>query len=1087
LAHVGNAAHHRWSCASSVLKLGGERGLAGPAALPLNTWTHLAGTYDGVALRLYVNSALVASQAFTGSIVTSTGALRLGGNNVWGEYFQGRLDEIRIYNRALSAGELQADMTTPVGGGTPPPNTPPTISTIAAQTVNEDTATGPLAFTVGDAETAASSLTLSASSSNPPLAPTSSIVFGGAGANRTVTVTPAANQNGGATITLTVSDGQLSTSTSFPLTVTAVNDPPTITSLANQTTTAGTAVGPLPFTVGDLETAAASLSVTGSSSNPAVVPDGNIALGGAGANRTVTLTPAAGQTGTTTITLTVSDGLATSSTAFQLTVTATPSGLVAAYSFNEGAGPTVTDSSGNNNTGTLGAGVTWTTAGRFGSALVFNGSSLVTVPASPSLNLSAGMTLEAWVYPTASLTSWRTALMKEQTGTFTYALYAGSPGNGPSAFINVGTTGSGERGVSAPASLPVNTWSHVAGTYDGATLRVYVNGGLVASQAVVGAPAASPGALRIGGNTIWGEYFQGRIDEVRIYTRALSQGEIQNDMTGAISGPPPDTTPPTVAVTSPVAGSTVFGTVSVSAAASDDVAIAAVQFFVDGALLGGPVTAPPYAVLWDTTSTTGDHVLTAAARDLAGNTSTSASVTVTVTQPDPSLVGQWGNVSDWPIVPVHATLLSTGQVLASDGQGLGQDARVWNPVTNTFTSAFSPGTNIFCAGHCGLPDGRVLVVGGHSGAHVGVPDANIFTPSTGNWTQMQPMAYQRWYPTATALPDGRVIVTSGEDNCNGCYALIPEIYSPQTNTWTQLSGASLSLPYYPHVFVLPDGRVLVSSTSEDSIVSQVLDIGAQTWSVVDPIPVDGGSATMFLPGLVMKSGTSADPDLPSRPSAATTYVLDTTQPSPIWEETAPMAYPRTYHDLTLLPDGNVLATGGGTTTDPVDPGGAVRPAELWSPATRTWTTMASLAVARLYHSIALLLPDARVLVAGGGRFFDPGDPSDQLNAEIFSPPYLFKGPRPVITSAPATANYGVTITVQTPDAARVAAVSLIRLSSVTHAFNADQRFVPLQFTIAAALNVQMPSSPNLAPPGYYMLFIVDTNGVPSVASFVKLQ
>jgi hypothetical protein len=332
-----------------------------------------------------------------------------------------------------------------------------------------------------------------------------------------------------------------------------------------------------------------------------------------------------------------------------------------------------------------------------------------------------------------------------------------------------------------------------------------------------------------------------------------------------------------------------------------------------------------------------------------------------------------------------------------------------------------------------------------------------------------------------------VLVVSGETSCYGCYAIIPEIYNPQTNNWTELSGAPLSLPYYPHMFVLPDGRVFASSTAEDSIVSQVLDIGAQTWTPVDPIPVDGGSAVMFMPGVIMKSGTSADPDLPSRPSSTATYVLDMTEPVPTWEETAPMAFPRTYHNLTLLPDGSVLATGGGRTTDPVAASGAVGPAELWSPATRTWSTMASLSVPRLYHAIAMLLPDGRVLVAGGGRFFNPGHPTDKLNGEIFSPPYLFKGPRPVITSAPETASYGATIAIQTPDVARVTAVSLIKLGSVTHGFDADQRFVPLTFTPTDTIDAQMPSSANLAPPGYYMLFILDADGIPSVASILRLQ
>jgi hypothetical protein len=247
---------------------------------------------------------------------------------------------------------------------------------------------------------------------------------------------------------------------------------------------------------------------------------------------------------------------------------------------------------------------------------------------------------------------------------------------------------------------------------------------------------------------------------------------------------------------------------------------------------------------------------------------------------------------------------------------------------------------------------------------------------------------------------------------------------------------------------------------------------------------------MYLPGKVMKSGTSHDPDTPPDPSFPTTYVLDMTQPSPSWRETAPMAFARTYHNTTLLPDGNVLVTGGGTTTDAISPTGAVLAAELWSPTTETYTTLSSGQVPRLYHSIALLLPDARVLIAAGGRYFGypSNEPSDKLNAEIFSPPYLFKGARPTISSAPQTAPYGSTITVQTPDAAGISTVSLIKLGSVTHAFNMDQRFLPLNFTIGSGqLSVQMPASANLATPGYYMLFILNGNGVPSTAAILRMQ
>jgi len=195
-------------------------------------------------------------------------------------------------------------------------------------------------------------------------------------------------------------------------------------------------------------------------------------------------------------------------------------------------------------------------------------------------------------------------------------------------------------------------------------------------------------------------------------------------------------------------------------------------------------------------------------------------------------------------------------------------------------------------------------------------------------------------------------------------------------------------------------------------------------------------------------------------------------------------------NTTLLPNGTVLVTGGGPTTDAVGVTNAIRAAELWSPATESFTTLASMNAPRLYHSEALLLPDARVVVLGGGRFNGLGEPTDQQTVEFFAPPYLFKGPRPVIASTPSQLSYGQIFTVQTPDAPNIAAVSLIRFSSVTHSINMGQRFVPLSFTIgsgsATSLSVVTPPNANIAPPGNYMLFILDTNGTPSVAAIVRL-
>ena len=199
-------------------------------------------------------------------------------------------------------------------------NSPPTITTIPNQSTPEDTPTGAIAFTVGDAETGAGSLTVTAISSNTTLVPASNIALGGGGANRTITLTPAAGESGTSTITVTVDDGTDDTSINFTLTVTAVNSPPTISAISDQSTTENTPTGAIAFTIGDPDNALGTLTVSATSGNTTVLPNANIALGGGGANRTITLTPATNQSGTTTITVTVSDGTATASTDFTLTV-----------------------------------------------------------------------------------------------------------------------------------------------------------------------------------------------------------------------------------------------------------------------------------------------------------------------------------------------------------------------------------------------------------------------------------------------------------------------------------------------------------------------------------------------------------------------------------------------------------------------------------------------------------------------------------------------------------------------------------------------------------------------------------------------
>ncbi|HWP40705.1 MAG TPA: LamG domain-containing protein, partial [Tepidisphaeraceae bacterium] len=218
--------------------------------------------------------------------------------------------------------------------------------------------------------------------------------------------------------------------------------------------------------------------------------------------------------------------------------------------FEEAAGTTVQDSSGLGNVGTI-SGATRTTAGRNGSALVFDGvNDWVTIADSSSLDLTAAMTLQAWVFPISS-TGKQDVIIKEGVGTEMYNLYARSDNGGAEANVHV----NGANRMAEGAALPLNTWSHLAATYDGATLRLFVNGALSASLSVAGLITTSDGPLRIGGNSLWGEYFAGRIDDVRIYNRALSVSEIQADMNTPVATPvAPGTMFSDLAATAPLQG-----------------------------------------------------------------------------------------------------------------------------------------------------------------------------------------------------------------------------------------------------------------------------------------------------------------------------------------------------------------------------------------------------------------------------------------------------------------------------------------------------------------------------------------------------
>jgi Galactose oxidase-like, Early set domain/Divergent InlB B-repeat domain/Kelch motif len=451
-----------------------------------------------------------------------------------------------------------------------------------------------------------------------------------------------------------------------------------------------------------------------------------------------------------------------------------------------------------------------------------------------------------------------------------------------------------------------------------------------------------------------------------------------------------------------------------------------------------------------------------------------------------SVTGVWQAPIVWPAVAIHAHLLPNGRVMTWGR--MDHDPVLWDPANPTvFGSATRPG-DFFCSGHVLLADGRLLVTGGHSGTdNFGTRTTYFYDFATNSWSRGPDMRNGRWYPTSTVLANGEVLTVSGGDTAAALNA-IPEVWQT-SNTWRTLSSASVALPYYSMMFVGPDGRVFAAGPNQSTWYLNPTGTGAVTSGPSRTFGSrDYGSGVMYDAGKILVVGGNNTP-------TATAEVIDLNAGAgAAWRGVGSMAVGRRQLNATLLADGTVLVTGGtnatGFNTAPSD--SRVLAAELWDPATERWTGLGRMTHQRLYHSTALLLPDARVLSVGSGQPAASGL-TDDYTAEIFSPPYLYNpdgtaAPRPTISNAPVSVAYGQTFNVETPDAASIAKVTWIRLSSVTHSFNQNQRMNTLSFSAsgASSLSVIAPADGRRAPPGHYMLFLVNGAGVPSVAMIVRI-
>lgn len=443
-------------------------------------------------------------------------------------------------------------------------------------------------------------------------------------------------------------------------------------------------------------------------------------------------------------------------------------------------------------------------------------------------------------------------------------------------------------------------------------------------------------------------------------------------------------------------------------------------------------------------------------------------------QSDPAVVGEWSQPKVWPTYPVHGNLLPTGKVLFWSE---GDNPMLWDPEGDTFVVVQQAGYDITCAGFAFLGNGHLLVAGGHGHPteEIGLPHASIYNPFTGLWTQLPDMSTVRWYPSVTTLPNGDLLVTSGKISPQLGPTKLHEVWQVASGSWRALTSAELQIPLYPWMFVAPDGKVFLAGWTKPT---RYLDVsGTGSWTFVANsglVERSFGAAVMYRPGKILIAG-GADPPTDSA------EVIDLSSPTPAWRAVAPMTTVRRQHNATLLPDGTVLVTGGSSGAGFNDESEPVFQAELWNPVDESWTPLSSNSIYRGYHSFALLLPDGRVLTAGGINNF-------YKNGETFSPPYLFKGPRPVISTVRASVGYNRQFFVGTPDTAGIARVTWVRLGSATHAWNMNQRFNELSFTqTAGGLTVTTPAGGALAPPGHYLLFLLNGQGVPSLARIVRID
>jgi len=462
---------------------------------------------------------------------------------------------------------------------------------------------------------------------------------------------------------------------------------------------------------------------------------------------------------------------------------------------------------------------------------------------------------------------------------------------------------------------------------------------------------------------------------------------------------------------------------------------------------------------------------------------------------DPAQTGEWSPVVDTPVVPVFQAVLPNGKVLIWDSVGDNAAetypdqtftrAMVWNPADDSYKRVDVDGSNIFCAGFAHLPNGNILVAGGNADQELdGTVETHIFDWKTETWSRGADMAGARWYPSVAETANGEEVIVGGGPST-------AEVYQ-NNGAIRELTGfTKYNARLYPFMGSRPDTQLALFGPYSTGYTITTSAAGVVTaTSTRDGITRDYGSFSTYDIGktIVVGGGNITEDGVAKVPTRTAVVLTNGAAPT----ATGSMSIGRRQFNATLLADGSVLATGGLTsaaTSAQVDLDHAATTAERWDPATGQWTVLASASRIRQYHSAAVLLPDGRVLTGGGGVCSVCMNVGYlEKNVEYFTPPYLLKkATRPVIGSAPATVGINTAFSVTSGQASTIGKVALVGLGDATHGVDQGQRYVPLKFSVSGTtLTVTGPPTGGVAPPGYYMLFLIDKDGVPSVAKMVQV-